>query len=159
MLPALSGRPIRVEIRKSLGRHLAAASIPRRLILLDREVLAEPGEFERILIHELFHFAWLRLPNSTRFAWEKILAREIASSTPGELGWSAQWRKEQLDAAARRRRSPAWRRYACESFCDTAAWLYSGLRKHGEFTLAPRLRRDRKEWFHRTFPATAAIPI
>ena len=66
--PELAGRPIRVEVRRSLGSHLAGASIPRRLILLDAAVFARRGEFERILIHELFHFAWVRLSNQQRRA-------------------------------------------------------------------------------------------
>ena len=56
MLPRLVGGPIRVEIRRSLGSHLAGASIPRRVILLDAAVLARRGEFERILIHEVISF-------------------------------------------------------------------------------------------------------
>jgi len=147
VLPLLAGRPIRVAVRKSLGPHLAATSIPRRVILLDSEVLVRPGEFERILIHELFHFAWVRLSNATRQSWEKILSLELSGHVRGELGWSAEWRKEKLKAADVRRRSPAWRRYACESFCDTSAWLYAGLRRHDEFTLASAARRRRKRWF------------
>jgi hypothetical protein len=44
-----------------------------------------------------------------------------------------------------------WREYVCESFCDTAAWLYGGLRTHDEFTLSPRFRRRRAAWFRQTF--------
>ena len=39
MLPPLAGRPIRVELRASLGPHLAATHIPRRVILLDAGLL------------------------------------------------------------------------------------------------------------------------
>lgn len=130
----------------TLGPHLAATYIPKRLILLDREVLAHPGDFERILIHELFHFAWVRLSNATRLAWEQQLASE---KSKGELGWSAEWRKSKLDPSDAKRRSPKWRRYARESFCDSAAWLYSDLDRHDEFTLAARARRARKLWFQR----------
>jgi len=38
------GRPIRVEIRPSLGTHIAGASIPGRLILLDAAVFARHGD-------------------------------------------------------------------------------------------------------------------
>lgn len=152
MLPALSGRPIRVEIRRTLGPHLAATHIPRRVILLDAGLLAQPGEFERILVHEIFHFAWVRLSNQTRRSWEGVLAAEFAERVRGELGWSAEWRKNKLrkDKLARadvRGRKPAWRRYVCESFCDTAAWLYGGLRGHDEYTLAAGPRRIRRRWF------------
>ncbi len=147
MFPQLAGRPIRVEVRRSLGSHLAASSIPRRVILLDAAVFARRGDFERILIHELFHFAWVRLSNQQRRDWEDVLMHELAAPAAGELGWSAEWRKDTLSPKDIRRRTPPWRRYACESFCDTAAWLYAGLRQHDEFTLARPLRRLRRQWF------------
>jgi hypothetical protein len=143
MLPPLTGRPIRVELRDTLGPHLASTSIPRRLILLDRDVLRHPGDFERILIHEIFHFIWPRLSNASRRAWENLLASE---KSPGELGWSAEWRKRKLQSSDLRLRSPKWRRYARESFCDSAAWLFAGLKRHNEFTLPAPLRRLRKKW-------------
>lgn len=155
MIPPLRGRPLRVELRRSLGPHLAAASIPVRRILLDREVLNTPGEFERILIHEIFHFAWVRLSNARRRSWEEVLRAEPSAS--GELGWSAEWRKRKLDRRDRKDRTPAWRRYACESFCDTAAWLYAGAQRHSEFTLGVRFRRPRRAWFIRTFAVEVAI--
>ena len=124
MLPPLSGPSVRVEIRKTLGPHLAATSIPKRLILLDQEVLKKQGDFERILIHEIFHFAWVRLSNASRRDWENLLASEKAA---GELGWSAEWRKLKLVPSDPHLRSPKWRRYARESFCDSAAFLYAGL--------------------------------
>jgi hypothetical protein len=157
MLPALTGRPLKIEIRASLGRHLAAASIPKRIILLDTEVLQEPGEFDRILIHEIFHFAWRRLPNEKRRSWEALLLSEDRAK--GELGWSAEWRKQALVAYDRTGRTLKWRRYACESFCDTAAWLYSDVSSHDEFTLAKSHRARRRAWFKHTFPASRPIPI
>jgi hypothetical protein len=132
-----------------VGAHWAAASIPERLILLDASVLQRRGEFERILIHELFHFSWVRLSNQKRREWEKVLAGEMKAQVRGELGWSAEWRKAKLGAADVRRRNPAWRRYACESFCDTAAWLFCGMKTHDEFTLVVDARRVRKTWFVR----------
>jgi len=113
VLPELSGRPIRVEVRRSLGSHLAATSIPRRLILLDAAVFARHGDFERILIHELFHFVWVRLSNQQRRAWEEVLGNELRARAKGELGWSAEWRKDALTRTDARRRTPRWRRYAC----------------------------------------------
>src|SRR5579864_4099400 len=107
-------------MRRTLGPHSAATSIPRRLILLDAEVLARRGEFERILVHELFHFAWVRLSNEKRWSWEQVLRQELTSRKAGELGWSAEWRKAKLGGSDARRRTHRWRRYACESFCDTA---------------------------------------
>jgi hypothetical protein len=159
VLPDFAGRPIRVEIRPSLGAHLAASSIPRRIILLDAEVLRTHGDFERILVHEIFHFVWRRLSNATRRSWEAVVASEQAVQAMGELGWSAEWRKLKLRAADRRQRTPRWRRYACESFCDSAAWLFCGVTKHPEYTLPARYRRMRRAWFAASFPAATPIPI
>ncbi len=146
MLPPLDGKPIRVVIRASLGPHLAATSITKRIIYLDREVLAERGDFERILVHELFHFVWVRLSNQTRREWEGVLAREFERRAKGELGWSAEWRKRKLQASDLTGRTPAWRQYVCESFCDSAARVYSGLNKHDEFTLSALWVRRRTAW-------------
>ena len=159
MLPEFVGRPIRVELRGSLGPHLAATSIPRRLILLDSEVLTTRGDFERILVHELFHFVWVRLSNAVRRDWESVLASEFRRGARGELGWSAEWRKVKIKLEDRRGRSAGWRRYACESFCDSAAWRFAGLRGHPEFTLAAGFRRARRAWFSRNFPGAFAVPI
>jgi hypothetical protein len=148
-LPILEGRPIRVEVRASLGAHLAATSIRDRLILLDRSVFRRKGEFERILIHELFHFVWVRLSNAKRRGWEQVLAKELQARISGELGWSAERRKNKLMAHDRRDRTPAWRSYCCESFCDTAAWIYAGLTSHDEFTLAARASAKRESWLRR----------
>jgi len=147
VLPPLSGLPIRVELRRSLGPHLAATDIPRRRILLDAGLLTQSGEFERILVHEIFHFAWVRLSNQTRRSWESVLAAEFVARAPGELGWSSEWRKHKIQRSDIRDRTPGWRRYACESFCDTSAWLYAGLRRHSEYTLSAQPRRARRSWF------------
>ena len=47
------------------------------------------------------------------------------------------------------------REYCCESFCDTAAWIYSGVRRHEEFTLAGRWRTGRRKWFEDVMDAGA----
>jgi hypothetical protein len=154
-------------MRGDLGPHHAATSITKRLILLDGGLLhasagksgGRSGEFERILVHELFHFTWVRLSNSTRREWERHLAVEFAARVHGELGWSAEWRKDQLKAAYIRKRTLRWRRYACESFCDTAAWLYAGLGRHREFTLSAVARRARRAWFRNRFPEGEAVRI
>ncbi len=159
MLPPLSGRPIRVELRASLGPHLAATHIPRRRILLDSELLIRRGEFERILVHEIFHFVWVRLSNQTRRSWETLLATEIDARAAGELGWSAEWRKDKLNPADVRRRTPAWRRYVCESFCDTSAWLCAGLSRHDEYTLPAARRQVRRRWFAAHIMGRPAIPV
>ena len=82
--------------------------------------------------------------------WELVLSHEFSQHSSGELGWSAEWRKHKLTASEVRSRGRAWRLYACESFCDTAAWRFSGLEAHDEFTLARTFRRIRREWFARS---------
>ncbi len=125
----------------------AASFIRQRRMVLDRALLAHPPELARILIHELFHFAWVRLSNADRLNWESVLAREFERRARGELGWSSELRKSELAADAARVRSRAWRDYACESFCDTAAFLLAGLYRHPEFNLKPAFRRGREAWF------------
>ena len=139
-------------MRPSLGPHLAATSIPRRTILLDTAVLHRRGEFERILIHEIFHFAWVRLGNPTRRSWEDLVASHL--SARGELGWSSESRKHKLRPGDAQRRTARWRRYVCESFCDSAAWLWASLARHDEFTLGARARRARKNWLEREFSSS-----
>jgi hypothetical protein len=128
-------------------------------MVLDQELQRRPRELARILVHELFHFAWVRLSNAVRNSYLKLLRAEWDHKARGELGWSAELRKTNLRRNRRMRgRNQHWREYACESFCDTAAWLYSGLRKHPEFTLAPSHAKRRAEWFRVTF-ASRRIPI
>jgi len=107
----------------------------------------------RIAIHELFHFAWLHLGNPRRASYEALLLAEAEHGARGELGWSAEWRKQRCPAVGSR----GWRDYICESFCDTAAWFYSGLRRHDEFTLGARWRRGRAAWFEKHFPGPISI--
>jgi hypothetical protein len=125
----------------------AASFIRQRRLVLDRLLLESPPELSRIVVHELFHFIWVRLSNAERFSWEGVLAAEWERRARGELGWSAEWRKEALSSADSAQRSLRWREYACESFCDTAAWLFAGLVRHSEYTLKPAFRRPRAAWF------------
>jgi len=115
--------------------------------VFDAGLAARPAEFLRIFVHEIFHFAWLRLGNPGRRSWEALLRAELAGGARGELGWSAEWRKAELQSRDAARRTRRWREYVCESFCDTAAWVYSGVPSHREYTLAPRFRERRRRWF------------
>ena len=146
-LPPLSGASIAVErapaLRDRRGAVHAGAFLRERRIALD----CTAHEFPRIFVHELFHFVWLRAGNPARRSFERLLAAERRAGVRGELGWSAEWRKLALAPADFRIRSRRWRDYCCESFCDTASWLYSGLRAHPEFTLAARFRTRRRAWF------------
>jgi hypothetical protein len=160
-IPALTASRRKLYSNRQYGQPVYAATyIRQRKIILDQELERRPRELARILTHELFHFAWVRLSNQTRHSYERLVREEWKRHTRGELGWSAESRKAALPRTLRLaiRRSRLWREYLCESFCDTAAWLYSGVRRHPEFTLAARWREKRAEWFHASF-GTGKIPM
>jgi hypothetical protein len=164
-LPEAAGKHIRVRFRPNLhtyrGRVIsraagqaihAAADIRKRTIVLDSNLRAQPSELRRILIHELFHFAWASLGNTTRKSWAQLIEAEWSRRARGELGWSSEYRKRALRPIPPEERDPrTWREYLCESFCDTAAWLYGDAGSHDEFTLAPRFANARAAWFRESF--------
>lgn len=152
-LPALTADRRRLYSNRPQGQPVYAGSfIRRREIVLDRELEHQPRELARILVHELFHFAWVRLGNPARRSYESLVREEWKHRARGELGWSAESRKRVLSNGSRRTaNAPQWRDYLCESFCDTAAWIYSGVRRHPEYTLAARHRNRRAEWFRAAF--------
>jgi hypothetical protein len=117
----------------------AASFIRRREIILEYELLDKPT-LPLILVHEIFHFVWARLSNATRASFSALLAEEFRRNARGELGESASVRK-QLD--------PHSRDYVCESFCDTAAWLYAARGRNA--TLAGRWQTRRRLWFEAAF--------
>ncbi len=149
-LPPLAGAPIRLGVARGLrdrgGPVHAGAFLRRRRILFN----CTQAEFARIFVHELFHFVWLRLGNPARLSFERLIAAEMKSHARGELGWAAESRKRRLAPADVQSRGRCWREYCCESFCDTAAWLYCGVASHPEFTLANSRRRRRRAWFEGT---------
>ena len=149
-MPELRGEPIRIErvraLRDRRGPVHGGAFLRERRIALD----CTKAEFPRIIVHEVAHFIWLRLGNARRRSFEELVRSEIECGVCGELGWSAEWRKDALRATDIAGRTRRWREYCCESFCDTAAWLYSGVKRHGEFTLAAAGRRARRNWFAAT---------
>jgi hypothetical protein len=159
-LPALSAGSRKLYSKRTYGQPVYAGTFIReRRIVLDLELAMKPNELVRILTHELFHFAWVRMGNPTRWSYEDLLRREWTQRARGELGWSAELRKSALSRYPRPAGDhPKWRDYACESFCDTAAWLYSGIARHCEFTLAERYRKRRADWFRATFQGRQ-IPI
>jgi hypothetical protein len=141
----------------------AATFLRERRIVLDEELLRRPKELRRIFLHELLHFVWWKLGNPRRLSWEALLAAEMGKRARGELGWSAEIRKNRLTARDVAERTRAWREYCCESFCDSgASILYQGVHihkggthdefdhdefGHDEFTLAARFRTARERWF------------
>ncbi|QOY85723.1 hypothetical protein [Paludibaculum fermentans] len=125
----------------------AASFLRKRELVLDTSLKHDSIELARILTHEIFHFVWWRLGNRTRLEWQALIEEEFARGAMGELGWSAEARKKCLSVEDRHDRTRIWRDYICESFCDTAAWIYSGVSEHEEFTLKPRFRTIRRDWF------------
>lgn len=171
-LPMPVGKPIQLHFRPGLtafrGRLLsrrqqgvavhAGAFLRKRELILDSGLISRPSELARILIHEIFHFAWVRLGNARRRSFEELVRAELRRGARGELGWSAELRKNRLKPADVRDRSRRWREYLCESFCDTAAWRFAGLRHHTEFTLDAVNRARRRRWLRRA-GLEACIPV
>ncbi|MFN3326541.1 MAG: hypothetical protein ACK5AZ_23845 [Bryobacteraceae bacterium] len=168
-LPEIEGSGIEIRFEPKLTAHRgkllsgaargepvhAASFLRERRIVLDSSLLRQPEELSRILIHEIFHFAWVRLGNLRRHSYERLLATE---RTRGELGWSAEWRKAALKQADVRNRTRRWREYTCESFCDSAAWLFGTAGRHPEFTLEAAGRQGRRQWFEQNV-GTGPLPI
>jgi len=156
-IPALAGQPISVKFATALTAHRgkllygapvgtpvhAGSHLRRREMVLDTWLLRNRTELARIFVHEVYHFVWARLGKTRRSLYEELLNREIEARVPGELGWSAEGMKLRLTPADREDRTRRWRDYVCESFCDTAAWMYSHARTHEEWTLAESYRKRR----------------
>jgi hypothetical protein len=120
--------------------------------VLDAELRSAPQELARIFVHELFHFGWLRLGNARRHSYGSLVRAEIDGGARGELGWSAELTKSHF---LRQKKDARWRAYVCESFCDTAAFLYADCDAHEEFTLASKWTRRRARWFHESLEGQA----
>jgi hypothetical protein len=146
-LPPISGAPVLIQNADALGDRRGA--VHAGAFVRERRIAfhCSRKEFPRIFVHELFHFVWARLGNPARRSYERLVEGEWQAGARGELGWSAEWRKRARAAADIQSRSRRWREYCCESFCDTAAWLYSGARRHPEFTLTDSWCTRRRAWF------------
>jgi hypothetical protein len=129
----------------------AASFLLQREIVLETRLLRQPRRLRFILVHELFHFVWRRLGNPLRREFEALLRWEQSHRARGALGESSAIKKERLAGDDSGRNSRDWRDYVCESFCDTAAWLYSGKRQGAVFTLSRRWRERRARWFTASF--------
>ncbi|MDQ2843724.1 MAG: hypothetical protein M3Y72_22320 [Acidobacteriota bacterium] len=134
----------------------AATFIRQRRIVLESELLRNSLKLKLILVHEIFHFAWARLGNRSRQEFSRLLAAEFDSHARGELGESADVRKALLQPRDRLTQSHRWREYVCESFCDSAAWLYSGIRDHPDFKLGSRWCSRRRDYLLATFEVPRA---
>jgi hypothetical protein len=164
-LPPLSGRQISVSARPHLKAHRgkilsghdrpgmpvhAASFIRKRRIVLETQLLGRLTKLRLIVVHEIFHFVWARLGNRLRAEYAELVRAELEANARGELGESAGGWKAGISSRGE------LKNYVCESFCDTAAWLYSGARKHPELTLAKRWRDRRRTWFTSVFAQNRA---
>lgn len=111
---------------------------------LETELLQNETELTRILLHELFHFIWLRLGNEKRNSYEALLLEEFRRKARGEAGWPAEVVKARIKHPDGSR---LWRLYCCESFCDSGAAYAALLTEHPEFTLAKTFWTKRSKWF------------
>lgn len=149
-LPRLTAHRGKLLSRKPSGQPVyAGCFLRKRKMVLDSELLELPSELSRIFVHEVFHFAWARAGNAVRRSYEELLEAEFQAGAGGELGWSAESRKNALSPDDRSGRTKRWREYSCESFCDTGAWTISGIRRHTEFTLDVPFRPARRAWLQR----------
>lgn len=122
--------------------------------MLESEVLDHPETLPLIAIHEVFHFVWAGLGNPARHEYKELLCREWKQRAKGELGESSSLKKEPLcPGGVGGLSSRAGRDYVCESFCDTAAAIYSGVAESKWFTLASGWRKRRERWFQERFLA------
>jgi len=159
-LPELTGEQILVSYRPMLtawkGELLsrshkgdavyAGSFLRKRRIVLEEQMLKTPRVLERIFVHEVFHFVWSRLAKRLRDSYERLVLAEFRRGVGGELGWSAESIKLKLTLADRRARNRRWKDYLCESFCDTAGWLFGTASRYSEMTLDRESRDERRRW-------------
>lgn len=147
-LPYLTAYKGKLLSRSPHGDAVYAGSFLRqRRIVLDELMLRTPRVLERIFVHEVFHFVWSKLGNKLRLSYERLVLQEFKSGVEGELGWSAESMKQSLTASDRQKRTRRWKDYVCESFCDTAGWLFGSATRYSEMTLGRAERDARRRWF------------
>jgi hypothetical protein len=146
--PHLTAYKGKLLSKSAQGHAVYAGSFLRqRKIVLDELMLRTPRVLERIFVHEVFHFAWSKLGAKLRSSYEQLLVAEFEVGVEGELGWSAESLKQQLTASDREKRTRRWKDYVCESFCDTAGWLFGSATRYSEMTLGRAERDLRRRWF------------
>ena len=161
-LPQIKGGPILLEFRPQLtayrGKLLsgvpdrgcavhAATFLRERRIVLEDVLLKDSGRMQSILIHELFHFVWWGLGHSSRHSYTLLIRQEIDKGARGELGESSAVAKARLRSSDSELSTARWKNYVCESFCDTAAWIYGARRTNPSATLAQTRVNQREAWF------------
>ena len=87
-----------------------------------------------------------------------VIRKEFDHDVLGELGWSAESMKLQLTKSDRKKRTRRWKDYLCESFCDTAGWLFGSARQYSEMTLGREERDARRRWFRENL-SDRSLPI
>jgi hypothetical protein len=140
-LTAHRSKLLSAQLKRGTPVH-AASFIRRREIVFERELLRKSA-LPVIVVHEIFHFVWARLSNAVRASFTDLLVEESRGKARGELGESAAVKKAEAAGVPNCD-------YVCESFCDTAAWLYApGFKR--DATLGQRWRVRREAWFAETF--------
>ena len=124
----------------------AATFVRERKIVLDTDLLRRPRLLRLIFLHELFHFVWVRLGNRKRHEFAAMLRRELENCARGEMGESSGVQKERVLNQGSGCSSQVWRDYACEAFCDTAAWLFAGKPRLPVGALTRPWRERRERW-------------
>lgn len=109
--------------------------------------MSEPRDLRLIFAHEIYHFAWWRLGSNRRAEYDSLLRAELAASARGELGESSSVAKREHVSRECPNGGNSWKQYVCESFCDTGAWLFSGVDELRNFQLAAKWRIKRASWF------------
>lgn len=124
----------------------AGSFLRRRSIVLEQQMVKTPRVLERIFVHEVFHFVWSKLSRPLRDSYAELIRAEFRRSVKGELGWSAESMKMALTPEDVAEASRKWKDYLCESFCDTAGWMYGRASRYTEMTLDRKSRDLRRSW-------------
>jgi hypothetical protein len=128
----------------------AASFIRQRRIVLETSLLSSPLVLRFMFVHELFHFAWVRLGNVRRDQYSRLLRDELDSKARGELGESSAVKKaELLVQGGLSLRQKIWSEYVCESFCDSAGSIFTDGPVHNGAKLGKDWTALRHEWFLR----------
>lgn len=173
-LPLHASNPVRVTFLPKLTAHggkllsgtdcgtpvYAASFIRQRRIVLETGLLSTPAALRFIFVHELFHFAWLRLGNTRRAEYSTLLTRELDGKARGELGESSAVKKAEVRFERNIcPQSQVWRDYLCESFCDSAACLFGGGPVHDGVKLANTWTVLRRDWFLQSLAEKRSWPV
>ena len=145
-LIACRGRLVEDD-RKRGAAVYAATFIRRREMVFESVLLRQPRNFRFFCLHEVFHFVWPRLGNPARTGFAGLLKDELSSHARGELAESAGVAKHKLNGHPTVDSAGAlWRNYICESFCDTAAWIFAGPQPGEPVRLAARWQNRRRAY-------------